>query len=83
MERLATVGMTCKGKPTRQAAWLSQQGCNSAGGLIMLRWSEIIQITPAHTCLDRWHALKHMIKYSELSPCVFLLATWLRSAIIG
>lgn len=53
MERLATVGMTCKGKPTRQAAWLSQQGCNSAGGLIMLRWSEIIQITPAHTCLDR------------------------------
>ena len=53
MERLAAVDVSCKRKPTRQAALLSQQGCNSAGGLIVLPWSEIIQITPSHTCLDR------------------------------
>lgn len=49
----SAVGVSRKGKRTLQAAWLSQQGCESAGGFIMLPWSEIIQITSSHTCLDR------------------------------
>lgn len=47
---LCCCGSLLKGNPP---AWLSQQGCNTAGGLIALPWSEISQITPSHTCLDR------------------------------
>lgn len=45
MERLTAVGVS-------QAAWLSQQGFTSAGGLIVLPWGEITQIISSHTCLD-------------------------------
>ncbi|GAB0191448.1 hypothetical protein GRJ2_001610100 [Grus japonensis] len=52
MQRLAAVGVSCKGKPTCQAAWLSQQDCTGAGGLttyLGVRSSRSPPPTPALT----------------------------------